>query len=467
MLNCDFFARDPSQVGNGACTQEGFLEILPKRFYWVSLSSMPRQSSQYHFFCIDHELVYEPFYQDFGPLNLSCTYKYSRHVQNLLNDPALSGKKIVHYCSADPKKRANAAYLACAFQVMILRREADVAYKPFVGAKPAFMPFRDATMSVCTYQNTVLDCVRGLEYGMRIKWFDPATFDVQAYDFYEKVEHGDISWVIPDKFLAFSGPSNSPVDGNGYPTFTPEDYVPVFKAANVALVVRLNKKQYDRRRFLDNGLKHADLFFIDGSCPPRDIIIKFLQMVEAEPNAVAVHCKAGLGRTGTLIGLYAQKHYQFPGRAYIGWNRICRPGAILGPQQQFLVDMEREMFQVGEIERANLRKHNSLNAGVFNGIQGALTNGAANGNGSNANNRIPGRELTEEEKREDVGQGDRLVGARLSNQLSNRGSTSGFFGLANKFGGGSSTPMKPSVQIRGMFGPQPLFPGAAAAVGGN
>jgi len=54
----------------------------------------------------------------------------------------------------------------------------------------------------------------------------------------------------------------------------------------------------------------------------------------ANPNAgaVAVHCKAGLGRTGTLIGLYCMKHYQIGAEAFIGWTRIARPGSVLGPQ---------------------------------------------------------------------------------------------------------------------------------------
>ena len=42
----------------------------------------------------------------------------------------------------------------------------------------------------------------------------------------------------------------------------------------------------------------------------------------------------------------------FLGRPFSGdlrWNRICRPGSILGPQQQFLCDMQQDMWQAGGI----------------------------------------------------------------------------------------------------------------------
>jgi cell division cycle 14 len=97
-------------------------------------------------------------------------------------------------------------------------------------------------------------------------------------------------------------------------------------------VIRLNDVKYDRNRFLKHGIKHTDLFFIDGSTPSDKIVNEFLRITENEPGSVAVHCKAGLGRTGSLIGCYAMKHFKFPAAFFIGWIRVARPGSVLGPQ---------------------------------------------------------------------------------------------------------------------------------------
>lgn len=111
------------------------------------------------------------------------------------------------------------------------------------------------------------------------------------------------------------------------------------------MVIRLNEDTYPTEGFERNGIEHKDLFFMDGSIPSQSIIETFNRtcdqhFIGKNSGAIAVHCKAGLGRTGTLIGLFAMKNYKISAPAFIGWSRIARPGSVLGPQQYFLQEME-------------------------------------------------------------------------------------------------------------------------------
>lgn len=152
--------------------------------------------------------------------------------------------------------------------------------------------------------------------------------------------------------MAFAGPHFiRTVSRNGYCAMAPSDYIPYFKKHQVDLVVRLNTKCYNESDFIKAGIRHFDQNYLDGSCPPLDVLDRIVAAFETVPSnkAFAVHCKAGLGRTGTCIGAYMMKHYKFTAAEAIGWMRICRPGMVIGPQQQFLKDIEQRMWHAGDI----------------------------------------------------------------------------------------------------------------------
>jgi cell division cycle 14 len=80
--------------------------------------------------------------------------------------------------------------------------------------------------------------------------------------------------------------------------------------------------------------------FEDGTCPDlatvKAFLIKAQSIIDDESmisdfgvnliEVVAVHCKAGLGRTGSLIGAYLIYKFGFTAMEVIAFMRVMRPG---------------------------------------------------------------------------------------------------------------------------------------------
>jgi cell division cycle 14 len=264
---------------------------------------------------------------------------------------AVSQKKgVAYYCSnnANGHARANSAVLLCAYMVFALGFPPEKAYSPFFGLARPFTPFRDAAFALNTWPLFVLDCCCAFSRAVSCGHFVYSQFDVDKFEFMAQLHNGDMSWIVPGKLLAFSGPLAKRKElASGKFTMTPEDYIAPFKALNVQCVVRFNNKCYDRRSFLNGGVAHVDMFYEDGANPTEAILQQFLALAETQAGAIAVHCKAGLGRTGTNICAYMVKHLGYSVREAIAWHRICRPGAVVGPQQQYLCSIEDKLKMEG------------------------------------------------------------------------------------------------------------------------
>ncbi|KAF8937153.1 cell division control protein 14 [Dissophora ornata] len=164
-----------------------------------------------------------------------------------------------------------------------------------------------------------------------------------------------------------------------------------FETHRIQCVIRLNDKMYDETHFRVRGIEHFDLIYPDGHCPPPGIINRFLEISErvimgvkrqgkerisdekseregqrplsgeekedeGRGGVVAVHCMAGLGRTGTLIAVYLMRHFDMTARETIAFLRLMRPGMVVGPQQNWLALNERQIRQGGQQWRRRLQQ---------------------------------------------------------------------------------------------------------------
>ncbi|XP_025833358.1 dual specificity protein phosphatase CDC14B-like isoform X2 [Agrilus planipennis] len=192
-----------------------------------------------------------------------------------------------------------------------------------------------------------MDCFRAIKKCSSLNFFNFDDFSVAEYDNHDKLVNGDMNWLVPLKFLAFIGPTEIESTADCFNGHNPSFYINYFITNDVRTVIRLNNRVYNESAFTKAGIEHYDLFFPDGTIPPKHILLKFLDIAEHAPASIAVHCKAGLGRTGSLIGAYIIKHYHLTAREAISWMRICRPGSVIGPQQDWLEKIEKWLWKQG------------------------------------------------------------------------------------------------------------------------
>eukprot|EP00794_Sanderia_malayensis_P018648 gene18648-20529_t len=194
------------------------------------------------------------------------------------------------------------------------------------------------------YGLDVADCLQALELGInKLGWFQKDALKFLSAEM-------DMNWIIPNKVIAMRDPSK--LANENEVEKVAMELKEELKNRRINLIVRLNKQDcrdnvnrgmiYNPIEFIDDGFSHVDIPFKDCGIPTIHQVYQFINLISKPKIKVAVHCYAGLGRTGTMIASYLMYAHNFTSRQAVAWLKMSRRGSIMGKQHQFLDELHEE-----------------------------------------------------------------------------------------------------------------------------
>ncbi len=147
-------------------------------------------------------------------------------------------------------------------------------------------------------------------------------------------------WIVPGKLAGCPEPG---VSSN-------LDYdLDLLQRAGITTLITLTEKDLDQDALFLHGMKNLHLPIFDReapSAPQVHMLLTRMQRLLDSGQALAVHCKAGLGRTGTILAAWLIREGGLSAEAALERLRRIDRGYVQSErQEQFLHDYETDLIQ--------------------------------------------------------------------------------------------------------------------------
>lgn len=262
-------------------------------------NSDPTKSKKYKLISIDKDerFIYYPFEKETGPPSLSQIHMFVQFIDEMTEQ---SDSPLLLF-TIDSNQISNHILYLTAYRMIHMKMTPQKAYSPFSKLAHQIQPYYDSSSKTHPFPVPIIECAKGVWKAIELNWYSYSSFDVEETRRLERVDEGDMNWLIPGKLLGFASPF--PVNNvlGGFKVATPDALVPIFKSFGITSIVRLCKRTYDENIFKSNGFQHYEMFFPDCGVPSVSIRNRFLNIVQKHNEVIGLHCKAGLGRTYVFV----------------------------------------------------------------------------------------------------------------------------------------------------------------------
>mgnify|MGYP001453314534 CR=1 FL=1 len=280
---------------------------------------------------------YIPLKYDYGPINMCYIICFCKFIDSKMCNKKISNRNIVYYIYLLNDKNnihlLNSVFMMGCYLIIKKNIPIDkVIFDILYIFNEHQCYYIDCVSEWGGYHSSIVDCLRAVNFVYKNNIEDLNNFDIKDYEYLTDYSKWDIN-IIANKFVAMRCPNN-----NNIYNIRNE-----LKKRNVKLVIRLNSdNNYNSKIFEEENINVTDLYFDDYSVPSIELIRNFMNIINSTNNSdkIAIHCYAGLGRTGILICIWLIIKLNFNPTEAIAYIRIMRPGSIMGNQGFFLESIE-------------------------------------------------------------------------------------------------------------------------------